>query len=143
MDFANFIHEKLEIRMSEGKGRGIFATDDIESGELILIEKTFYSKIEKVPFKAREMIKESHIDELFGKLLRSKIDIIRTDHLLETSNKDFCDLSVFRPGVYSRKNLKDHNQFVVATNKALRLLKSKAFEGYDKETGDIIEEFKH
>jgi len=122
--------------MSEGKGRGIFATDDIESGELILIEKPFYSKKEKVPYKENEMIKDSHIVELNGMLNKSKIDIIRTDHLLETSNKDFCDISVYRHGVYSRHKLRDQNQFVVRADKASRLLKSKSFEHYDEPTRD-------
>ena len=56
--------------MSECKGRGIFAKDDIESGELILLEKAFFYKITSVKDKSNEMLQRMHIQEVFE---RSKI----------------------------------------------------------------------
>jgi len=38
-------------------------------------------------------------------LKRSKI--ASSDYLLQTSNKDYCDIDVFRPGIYSKSNLKE------------------------------------
>ena len=35
----NFITEDLEIKMAENKGRGVFTTRNIKSGELLIIEK--------------------------------------------------------------------------------------------------------
>ena len=137
-DFGNFISEKLEIRMSEGKGRGIFAKEDIEGGELILVEKTYFSKSEVISNKEGKMIKEAHIKELFEKLIKSKIDLLRTDHLLETSNPDFCDISVYRPGVYSRNHLKEKDQVLVHKDKSLNLLKHKSFEVLRANTGEYF-----
>ena len=88
--------------MSECKGRGIFAKDDIESGELILLEKAFFYKITSDKDKSNEMLKRTHIEELSEKIKNSQFRLF-----LQTSNKDYCDIDVFRPGIYSKSNLKE------------------------------------
>ena len=35
----NYINPKLQIRMTQGKGRGVFANEDILKGEILIIEK--------------------------------------------------------------------------------------------------------
>jgi SET domain-containing protein len=42
-----FLHKNLEIRISEGKGRGVFATEDIPANTIILKEKPLYNKTSK------------------------------------------------------------------------------------------------
>ena len=37
--FTNYINPNLEIRMTKDKGRGVFATKPINSGEMIFAEK--------------------------------------------------------------------------------------------------------
>jgi SET domain len=42
-----FLHKNLEVRASEGKGRGVFATEDIPANTIILKERPLYNKIQK------------------------------------------------------------------------------------------------
>ena len=71
-DFANFISEKLEIKMSEGKGRGIFTKNDIESGELILLEKAFFLRQRQIKWNATENAYSGSIwkDEKIARLIK-------------------------------------------------------------------------
>ena len=43
LEFANYIHPNLEIRMTQEKGRGVFATKRIKQGEMIFAEKPIVS----------------------------------------------------------------------------------------------------
>ena len=35
----NHIHEALEIRYSKNKGRGVFTTQDLKKGDILIVEK--------------------------------------------------------------------------------------------------------
>jgi hypothetical protein len=35
----NYVHDNIVLKMTKDKGRGLFATEDIDEGDLLIVEK--------------------------------------------------------------------------------------------------------
>lgn len=119
LNIGNFINPKIEIKMTNAKGRGLFAQDDIFPGEILLFEKAVVydyndensiKKVWEFNFeKNRVHFNQEVKNKLFSKVQKNKLINLRVEHLLHNSkikeNFKYCDINVFKSGAYSHYQL--------------------------------------
>lgn len=119
--FANFISEKIEIRFSNLEGKGIFAKEDIQPGELILIKKAVYSE---------DLPSTKSSEKLFSVFEKNVLAQIRMSHSISKSSTDF---SIFKPGVFFREKLFEKKiDYDEVRRHALQVANSRSFQTRSK-----------
>jgi len=108
IEIPEFVSHKLEIKTSPNKGRGLFATEEIESGEIIMITKaTFYIDISSKEcigdtcLGEQFKIEDSYYQKIFEEVKNNKISFIRVKDMCNGSDNNnsypSVDINIYKP----------------------------------------------
>ena len=104
-NILNYINPSLEIVRSEGKGRGIFSTDNIKKGDILLVEKA----VAQVTQYKRGGVYKGGLTELLKQITilaknDKRIENLRMSYLYDGISKEselkIPDLSIYRDLAY-------------------------------------------
>lgn len=117
-NFANYISDKIEIKHSKLKGKGIFAKEDIHPGELIIVERAFYSTNSN--YSGDNMI------SIIFQLLKN--DVIAQTRLNLLMEPNLTDINTFKAGLFIREKIGERKvNLEKVRNQVQPFLESRAF----------------
>ncbi len=107
VEIPEFVSEKLEIRLSKDKGRGVFAKEEIKSGQIFMITKaTFYINVASKECPGDEcqgfecVLDDSYYESICEDIKKSKLDFIRVKDMCNGSGNSkypSVDINIYKP----------------------------------------------